>query len=139
MYHNNIPDRIQTVWETVKEARDAAVGFIQRNYSTQKVVQGWEVDAIARNYISDHGFGEYFIHRTGHNIGEDDHGTGANMDGLETKDERQLIANTCFSIEPGIYLPEFGVRSEVNVYLNGWDVIVTGDPVQSEIYKITVD
>lgn len=132
-----IPRNIQTIWEIVRGARDAAVSFVKGRYSARKPIQGWEVDKIARDYISEQGFGDFFIHRTGHNIGEDDHGTGANMDGLETKDERQLIPNTCFSIEPGIYTTEFGIRSEVNVYLNDAGVIVTGDPIQTEIYKIT--
>ena len=86
--------------------------------------------------ISRAGFGRYFIHRTGHSIGESDHGNGANMDGLETRDERLLIPRTCFSIEPGIYLPDFGIRSELNVYLGEEELLVTGDPIQQEIRKI---
>jgi Xaa-Pro dipeptidase len=133
-----VPDKIQRVWEIVRGARDAALTFIRENYASQKLVQGWEVDRVSRTYITDRGFGEFFIHRTGHNIGEEDHGNGANMDGLETKDERRLMANTCFSIEPGVYLPEFGIRSEVNVYLDDRQVVVTGDPIQTQIEKIGV-
>ena len=91
---------------------------------------------MARNFISQAGYGDFFIHRTGHNIGEEDHGNGANMDSLETKDERLLIPHTCFSIEPGIYFSEFGIRSEINVYLDESDVVVTGEPIQNEIVRI---
>lgn len=132
---DSIPEKVQKVWEVVKGARDAAVEMVRANYPMKRL-QGWEVDTVARSFITERGFGDYFIHRTGHNIGEDDHGTGANMDSLETKDERSLIPHTCFSIEPGIYLPEFGIRSEVNVYLDEARVIVTGDPVQDEVLKI---
>jgi Xaa-Pro aminopeptidase len=132
---NTIPEKIANVWQVVSGARDAGVAFVKANYPSKKI-QGWQVDNVARSYIAERGFGDFFIHRTGHNIGEDDHGTGANMDSLETKDERHLIANTCFSIEPGIYLPEFGIRSEVNIYLEKNAVVVTGDPIQAEIHRI---
>jgi Xaa-Pro dipeptidase len=88
--------------------------------------------------IAREGYGDNFVHRTGHSIGEEDHGNGANMDGLETKDERLLIPRTCFSIEPGIYFPEFGIRSEVNVFLGDEEVVVTGDPIQTELFKINI-
>ncbi len=133
---DSTPWKFQRVWDIVRGARDAAVGMVRANYPMRRI-QGWEVDSVARSFITERGFGDYFIHRTGHNIGEDDHGTGANMDSLETKDERTLIANTCFSIEPGIYLPEFGIRSEVNVYLDEASVLVTGDPVQNDIFRIS--
>jgi len=130
-----IPEKMLNIWQIVSGARDVGVAFVKANYPSKKT-QGWQVDNVVRAYITDRGFGEFFIHRTGHNIGEDDHGTGANMDSLETKDERHLIANTCFSIEPGIYLPEFGIRSEVNIYLEDDAVRVTGDPIQKEIHQI---
>ena len=132
----SIPERVLRVWEVVKEARDRAVEFVRSQRSRGTAVRGWEVDRAARKVISQAGFGEFFIHRTGHSIGEQDHGNGANMDGLETRDERLLIPRTCFSIEPGIYLPEFGIRSEVNLYLGDDDLVITGDPVQQEIRKI---
>jgi Xaa-Pro aminopeptidase len=95
------------------------------------------VDDIARGVIQRARFGDHFIHRTGHSIHTSTHGNGANMDNLETRDDRQLIPRTCFSIEPGIYLEgRFGVRSEVNVYLTGQDAIVTGRPAQQEIVRI---
>jgi len=90
---------------------------VKNAISRNQVIHGFEVDDAARGYIQEKGFGEYFIHRTGHSIGEEVHGTSANMDNLETHDDRRIIAGTCFSIEPGVYLPEFGIRSEVNVYV----------------------
>jgi Xaa-Pro dipeptidase len=131
-----IPENYVRVWEVVRKARDAALDFVRTNYLKGIKIQGWQVDSVARDSISREAYGEYFVHRTGHNIGEEDHGNGANMDSLETKDERLLIPHTCFSIEPGIYLNDFGIRSEVNVYLNDSDVIVTGDPIQREIVKL---
>jgi Xaa-Pro aminopeptidase len=85
------------------------------------------VDDAARSFITERGFGEYFIHRTGHSIGRDVHGAGANMDNLETHDTRRVTANTCFSVEPGVYLEKFGIRSEVNVYVGEAEAVVTGE------------
>lgn len=132
----SIPERIVRVWEVVREARDRTLEFVRSKTGRRTAVRGWEVDGVARQVISRAGFGQYFIHRTGHSIGESDHGNGANMDGLETRDERLLIPRTCFSIEPGIYLPDFGIRSELNVYLGEEELLVTGDPIQQEIRKI---
>jgi Xaa-Pro aminopeptidase len=92
-------------------------------------------DDAARGHIRDKGFAKYFVHRTGHSIGEDVHGSGANMDNLETHDERKVIPWTCFSIEPGIYLRDFGVRSEVNVFVDDKDARVTGE-IQRELVEI---
>jgi Xaa-Pro aminopeptidase len=87
--------------------------------------------------ITDAGYGNFFVHRTGHSIGEEVHGNGANMDGLETRDERRVLPGTCFSIEPGIYLVgEFGVRSEINIYVSPREAIVTGAPMQTEVIPI---
>jgi Xaa-Pro aminopeptidase len=95
------------------------------------------VDQAARNVIEKAGYGQYFCHRTGHSIGEEVHGNGANMDGLETREDRRVLPNTCFSIEPGIYLPEFGVRSEVNVFIDGQNnVHVTGGDPQTTVLPI---
>src|SRR6266446_5947129 len=93
-------------------------------------LHGFEVDDAARSYIQKQGFGEYFTHRTGHSIGQEVHGNGANMDNLETHDERRIVPWTCFSIEPGIYLKDFGVRSEVNVFVGDKDARVTGEAQQ---------
>lgn len=121
------PEAIRKVFEIVTGARDRAVKFIQDGVSNGRELRGYEVDDTARGFIGEHGFGERFIHRTGHSIGTEVHGAGANMDNLETHDERQLIPWTCFSIEPGIYLPEFGVRSEVNVFVGDGEARVTGE------------
>lgn len=133
---DSIPDQVLRAWEVVREARDRTLEFVRSRTGRRTAVRGWEVDGVARQVISRAGFGEYFIHRTGHSIGESDHGNGANMDGLETRDERLLIPRTCFSIEPGIYLPDFGIRSELNVYLGEEELLVTGDPIQQEIRMI---
>ncbi|MEI8366099.1 MAG: M24 family metallopeptidase [Parachlamydiaceae bacterium] len=111
--------RHQEIFDIVKRARDAAVNLLQERLLAGKELRGWEVDQACRQVIIQAGFGQFFPHRTGHNIGERDHGDGANIDNFETRDVRLLIPGTCFSIEPGIYLPgEFGVRLEDDVYLS---------------------
>ena len=122
-----IPDKIQNVFEVVRGARKRASSFVIEKTSARQSFLGYEVDNIARGYIEQNGFGEFFFHRTGHSIGTDVHGTGANMDNLESHDERHVIAGTCFSIEPGIYLQEFGIRSEVNMYVGESSARVTGE------------
>lgn len=131
---SEIPSRMNNVFEVVRGGRDHAIERVKSAIATQQAVHGFEVDDAARGFIADKGFGEYFIHRTGHSIGEEVHGTGANMDNLETHDERALIPGTCFSIEPGVYLPEFGIRSEVNVYIGEERAIVTGE-IQTELIR----
>jgi Xaa-Pro dipeptidase len=121
------PAALQNVFEVVTGGRDRAIERIQGAISRNEVIHGFEVDDAARGHIQEKGFGEYFIHRTGHSIGEEVHGTSANMDNLETHDDRRIIAGTCFSIEPGVYLPEFGIRSEVNVYVGPGQAQVTGE------------
>ena len=121
------PSEAVNVFNVVAGARDAAIDTVQRAVGKQQTIAGYQVDDATRGYIAERGFGEYFVHRTGHSIGRDVHGTGANMDNLETHDVRPLIARTCFSIEPGIYLPKFGVRSEVNMYVGESEAIVTGE------------
>jgi Xaa-Pro aminopeptidase len=130
-----VPDEYAKVFAVVREARDKAVELIQSSISKRKPLQGWQVDNAARNVINDAGYGEYFFHRTGHSIGESVHGNGVNMDGLETRDTRHLIPRTCTSIEPGIYLQKFGIRSEVNVYIGEHEARVTG-AVQQEILPL---
>jgi Xaa-Pro aminopeptidase len=108
---------------------------VKDGVARNEIIHGFEVDDAARGYIREKGFEQYFVHRTGHSIGEEVHGTGANMDNLETHDERRIIAGTCFSIEPGVYLAEFGIRSEVNVYVGDREAIVTGE-IQSKLVAI---
>jgi Xaa-Pro dipeptidase len=125
------PAALQNIFEVVRDARDRAIHFVQAAVTRGSLIHGFDVDDAARTYIKDRGFGEYFIHRTGHSIGEEVHGTGANMDNLETHDERRVIEGTCFSVEPGVYLPEFGIRSEVNVYVGAKEALVTGEVQQN--------
>jgi len=111
--------RQQEIFHYVKDARDKAFSLVQERLDEGKEVRGWEVDEVARKCIAAAGYGDHFIHRLGHNIDESDHGDGANLDNLETRDERLLLPGTCFSIEPGIYLPgEFGVRLEYDVFID---------------------
>jgi Xaa-Pro aminopeptidase len=132
-----VPDEHRRVFEVVRGGRDAAIEFVTGRARAGEPVFGWEVDDAARAYITSQGFGEYFIHRTGHNIHEMVHGNGANIDNLETRDERPLVPNTCFSIEPGVYLPgKFGIRSEVDVYLTENDAVVSGQPIQTELIPV---
>jgi Xaa-Pro aminopeptidase len=130
-----VPEKMAKVFGIVREARDKAVELIQSSVAKGKPLQGWQVDNAARKVIEKAGYGKYFFHRTGHNIGQTVHGNGVNMDGLETHDVRHLIPKTCNSIEPGIYLPEFGIRSEVNVYVGEKEARVTG-AVQKEILAL---
>ncbi|MFM8540002.1 MAG: M24 family metallopeptidase [Nitrospira sp.] len=133
----DVPARQRDVFTTVRHARDAALRFVQTNVSSGKFPCGADVDDVCRTVIRKAGYGDCFIHRTGHSIGEEVHGNGANIDNLETKDSRRLMPRTCFSIEPGIYLPgEFGIRSELDVYLADREALVFGQPVQTEIVPI---
>ena len=130
-----VPDKVAQVFAIVKEARDAAVHLAQEAVKDGRRICGWQVDQAARKVIEKAGYGKYFIHRTGHNIGQEVHGLGTNMDSLETRDDRPIVPHTCFSVEPGIYLPEFGIRSEVNVYVAERQARVTG-AVQNEVIPL---
>jgi Xaa-Pro aminopeptidase len=130
-----VPEKYAKVFGVARDARDKAVDLILSSIARGKPLQGWQVDKAARGVVERAGYGKYFFHRTGHSIGESVHGNGANMDGLETHDVRHLIPRTCTSIEPGIYLPEFGIRTEVNVYIADREARVTG-PVQNEILAL---
>lgn len=124
------------IFNIVRDARDAGVRKVQEAFAAKRKIAGWEVDEATRGQIASAGLADYFTHRTGHSIGVTVHGNGANMDNLETKDEREIIPNTCFSIEPGIYFPgEFGVRSEVNVLTRNGSAEVTGK-IQRELVLI---
>ena len=130
-------DQQHKVFATVRDARIAACERVREAFAAKRRIAGWEVDDAARDVIRTAGFAERFVHRTGHSIGAGDvHGNGANMDNLETHDERAILPNTCFSVEPGIYLPnDFGVRSEVNVLIENGEAVVTGAQ-QSELVRI---
>jgi Xaa-Pro aminopeptidase len=122
-----VPARMDDVFRVVRDARDAGIRTVTEAIAAGHPLQGFEVDDAVRGCIAKQGFAEYFTHRTGHSIGRETHGNGANMDNFESHDERRLIPWTCFSIEPGIYLPEFGVRSEVNVFVGDGEAGVTGE------------
>jgi len=130
-----VPDSYAKIFRIVRQARDRAIDFVKASVAQGKTIHGWQVDRVAREAIRKAGYGKYFVHRTGHSIGQEVHGNGANMDGLETKDDRKVVPHTCFSIEPGIYLPEFGIRSEVNVYVDEHEARVTG-AIQEEILPL---
>jgi Xaa-Pro dipeptidase len=132
-----VPQRYNEIFGIVARARDTAIGRVQRAFETGERLCGWQVDQAARDVIDAAGFDQYFVHRTGHSIGRETHGNGANMDNLETHDERRVLPRTCFSIEPGIYLSDFGVRSEINVFIDAaGGVHVTGGPVQTSVLSI---
>jgi Xaa-Pro aminopeptidase len=128
-------DKQREVFSIVRDARDVGVRTVQQAFDAKKKICGWEVDQAVREFITGKGYGQYFIHRTGHSIGRDIHANGANLDNLETKDDREILPNTCFSVEPGIYLPEFGVRSEINMLIRNGKGEVTGR-VQNELVQI---
>jgi len=128
-------EREQQVFTTVRDARDAAIAAVEAAFAEGRSIRGYEADDAARGVIYAAGFGTYFTHRTGHNIARELHGPGAHLDNLETHDERHLLPYTCFSVEPGIYLPEFGVRSEVDMMTSDTKAWVTGK-IQRELVRI---
>ena len=132
---DNPPERHRQVFDIVLGARDAALAFLKESYAAGDAVQGWQVDDVARRYITERGYGDYFTHRLGHSIHHTVHGEGVNLDNFETHDTRRVIPGVGFSIEPGIYLPEFGVRSEIDAYMSE-EGPYASSPVQREIVLI---
>jgi len=130
-----VPEKYAKIFRVLRDARDRAIEVICSHVKAGKPLRGWQVDKAARSVVEKAGYGKYFFHRTGHNIGTSVHGNGVNMDGLETQDERRLIPLTCNSVEPGIYLPEFGMRTEVDVYVGENEARVTG-AIQTEILPL---
>ena len=130
-----VPAKYAKIFQVLRTARDRAIELICTSVKAGKPLQGWQVDKLARGVVEKAGYGKYFFHRTGHSIGTSVHGNGVNMDGLETHDERHLIPHTCNSVEPGIYLPEFGMRTEVDVYVGDKEARVTG-AIQTEILPL---
>jgi Xaa-Pro aminopeptidase len=132
-----VPDKYERIFQIVAGARDAAIAAVSEAFAKRHPIAGGKVDDAARQVIEQAGYGPKFIHRTGHSIGQEVHGNGANMDNLETHEERLLLPQTCFSIEPGIYLDDFGVRSEVNVLIDAEaKVHVTGGELQTHVVPI---
>ena len=133
----SVPEKYAKIFAIVAAARDAAIARVQTAFAAKEPLAGWQVDDACRAVIERAGYGQYFVHRTGHSIGQEVHGNGANMDGLETRDERRILPRTCFSIEPGIYQAEFGVRSEINVLVGAdGQPRVTGGELQRAVVPL---
>jgi len=131
-------ERVQQAWEAVRGARDAALALIRQAGAAGDTLAGYQVDRAARDVIERAGFGDYFVHRTGHSIDQDLHGSGPHMDDYETRDDRIILPGTGFSVEPGVYFPnEFGIRSEVNVYWSDQGPVVTPSEIQKELIRPT--
>ena len=130
-----VPDRFAQAFDAVRSARDAAVDLVQRAVRAGQPVRGWEVDREASAHLRAAGYGDHILHRTGHSLGREVHGEGVNMDDFETHDDRSLLTGTGFTIEPGVYFPDFGVRSEINMIVQARDAVVTG-PRQAEILAL---
>jgi len=140
MLDSRVDERTQEIWEAVRDARDSALAFLHERYEASQEIQGFEVDDIARTLITDRGYGPYFVHRTGHSIDTQLHGSGPNLDNLETRDERTLVHGVGFSVEPGIYIPDdIGIRSEVNVHWASDGPEVTPSDIQREIFLLLDD
>ncbi|WP_165221251.1 M24 family metallopeptidase [Aquisphaera insulae] len=132
----SVPEKYETIFAIVARARDAAVSLVRSAFAEGRPLQGWEVDDACRKVIADAGYGDYFVHRTGHNIGQEVHGNGAHMDNLETHEERLVLRRTCFSVEPGIYQAEFGVRSEINVFVDAQGAVHATGGLQRSVVPI---
>jgi len=130
---SSVPAENQKVFDVVTGGRDAAAKFALEALNSGREIRGWEVDDVSRGFIAGKGYGDYFVHRTGHNLSYEVHGNGANIDHFETKDDRRLIPRTAFTIEPGVYLPKFGVRSEIDIYIGQGEAMITGQPIQTRI------
>ena len=136
----SVDTRTQEIWEAVRDARDAAVSFMRDRFDAGEDVRGFEVDDVSRGVIADRSYGEYFVHRTGHSIDTDLHGSGPNLDNLETRDDRLLLPGVAFSVEPGIYIADdIGIRSEINVHWGPDGPEVTPLEIQSEIFVLLDD
>lgn len=134
---DSVPDAHSRIFDIVAEARDAAVNFVREKVAAGQSFRGAEVDDVSRAVIIREGYEDQSTNRTGHSIGEEVHGNGANIDNLETPDSRLIVPNTCFSIEPGIYLKgQFGLRSEIDVFVGEGEVLIAGQPIQTRVIPI---
>ena len=133
-----VPERIQTLFGIIRDARDTGINLLQERFAAGQRIEGYEVDDAVRGVIAAAGYGDAFVHRTGHNISTRVHGNGAHLDDLETHDTRPLLPNTCTSMEPGIYLPDegLGLRTEVDILLLPTGIEVTGEPRQTEVIAL---
>lgn len=133
-----VPEKIEKIFRIAADARDAGYEFVKTRFEKGETICGWEVDDAVRKVIEAAGYGEYFIHRTGHNIAEEVHGNGTHIDNLETKDERAIIPGSCFSLEPGIYMPDekIGFRTEIDVYITEEGEARVEGPIQDKVIPI---
>ena len=131
----NVPERFVRAFAAIRDARDAGVELVQQSMRAGRDLRGWEVDRAASQVLKDAGYADAILHRTGHSLGESVHGNGVNMDDYETHDDRRLIPGTGFTIEPGVYFDDFGVRTEINMTVSARDAAVTG-PLQQEILAL---
>jgi Xaa-Pro aminopeptidase len=129
------PDEIARAFAAIVAGRDAAIAKVRNAVAAGQAIRGWEVDRVTRDVITEAGFGKFFIHRTGHSLGEEVHGNGVHMDDYETHDDRRLVTGTGFTIEPGVYTPTFGVRTEINMVVGEHSADVTG-PCQQTLVRI---
>ena len=133
----SVPEKFTEIFKIVAAGRDAGIEFVRAAFAAGKQLQGWEVDDAVRGVIEAAGYGPDFCHRTGHSLAQEVHGNGTHMDNLETHETRRILPRSLFTIEPGIYLPEFGVRSEIDIYIHADGTVqVTGGPIQTEIVAI---
>jgi Xaa-Pro aminopeptidase len=133
---DTVPEKFSKAFNTIAAGRDAAINKVQTAVSAGQEIRGWEVDRVTRDVITNAGYGEYFVHRTGHSLGIEVHGNGVHMDDYETRDDRKLLTGTGFTIEPGIYTKEFGVRTEINMVVGATSATVTG-PCQTELLRMS--
>lgn len=133
-----VPDELEQIFQVIVKARNTGHNIVKDAFENNKPIHGWEIDDAVRNVVENAGYGKYFIHRTGHNIGEEVHGNGAHIDNLETKDERVIIPGTCFSIEPGIYMPEekIGFRTEIDVFVTDECKVEVVGAIQEKIHPL---
>jgi len=133
-----VPEKIENIFQIARNGRDTALNLVRRRFSRRESLYGWEVDDACRNVIKEAGLAEYFTHRTGHNIGEEVHGNGVNIDNLETKDERLIIPGTCFSVEPGIYMEheKIGFRTEIDVFVTDEGNVEVSGAIQEKVIPI---
>ena len=132
---SRVPDRFASAFAAIRDARDRAVGVVQDALRAGRELHGWEVDRAAADVLRNAGYAERILHRTGHSLGESVHGNGVNIDDYETRDDRRLLPGTGFTIEPGVYFEDFGVRTEINMIVTDRDALVTG-PLQTEILNL---
>ena len=137
---SELPPRIAELWKIVKAARDGVVASLRERHARGEVIRGFEADDVARGIIAQAGYGEWFIHRTGHSIDRDIHGRGPNLDNLETRDDRILVPGVGFSVEPGIYIEgDIGIRTELNMHMGPDGPEVTVDEPQQDVFLLLKD